>query len=138
MMRRGQRSALVFDRPGHRMIATENGWIFEFDAPPLMLDVSYALGDGSMLHLDDRITRLAGARTSAGYRDLNLWEGNLRYAGAIGDGNGVTLLFSWSELPDHLVFYGFNVVATAPLLLAFATPARSSRLIETTIVERAA
>jgi len=137
-MRRGQRSALVFDRPGHRMIATENGWIFEFDTPPLMQDVSYALGDGSMLHLDDRIVRFAGARTSAGYRDLNLRIGNLRYAGAIATEDGWTLLFRWSELTDHLVFYGFNVVATAPLLLAFATPARSSRLVETTIVERAA
>lgn len=137
-MRGQHRTVLVFDRPGHRMIATDNGWIFEFENPPLLHDVSYGLGDGSMLHLDDRITRFRGPHTSAGYRDLHLHVGDIRYAGALRDGDGWTLLFRWSERPDHLVYYGFNVIAVNPLLLAFSTPARSSRLIETAIVERVA
>ena len=137
-MKSGNRACLVYDRPGHRLIATDNSWVFEFVSPPLLHDVSYALGDGSVLHLDDRIIRFCGLRTSAGYRDLHLSCGHLRYAGALRDGDGWTLLFRWSELPDHLVYFGFNVIAINPLLLAFTTPGLASRLVQTTFVTRAA
>lgn len=130
---------LAYDRDGYRLLATENCWIFEFDVAPLLADVTYVLGDRSLLQVGDRVEGLGGRHTSAGYRTLDLERGYLEFSGAFTEPDGISicLLFRWSEMPDPLTFYGWGVVATRPLQLAFSTPARSSRVVETTFVTRA-
>ncbi|MES2042558.1 MAG: hypothetical protein V4475_01715 [Pseudomonadota bacterium] len=124
---------------GYDLWATENCWVFEFRTPavPGLSDISYDLGDGSRLHVGDRVSRLGGERTSAGFRDVHLVAGYLEYVGAFRHCGNWTLLFRYSECADPAIYYGFGIAGVAPLQLCFSTPAVASRLVQTTLVERA-
>lgn len=129
-------TCLVYARRGYTLRATDNCFQFEFNSEPHLADITYRLGDGSLLNVGDCFTRLRGAKTSAGFRDLHLVSGWIEYAGGFSDGEGWYLLFRYSEWPDPLLYVGFAVVGVVPLTLAFSTPSAASRLVETMFVDR--
>lgn len=129
---------LEYQRPTYKLIACSNCFMFEFKAAPDVWSERLHLGDGSQLVPGDRINRLGGARTSAGFTRIDLVRGFLTYVGVhMSDEDGDLVLFRYSEVDDPLLFYGGSIAGDRqPLILCHSTPARSGRLIETSRVRR--
>lgn len=128
---------LEYDRPSYQMLATGNCYIFLFKVLPLLEQRTVQLGDGMEIIPGDRLVRLGGKKSSAGFSSIHMLPGSsLEYAGIFPDAEGEAMLFRQSGLFEPHVFYGGFIVSVDPLTLAFSTPARSSRLIETTACEK--
>jgi len=133
---------MEYQRAFYRMLATDNLYVFEFESLPLLNAEDLLLGDGSVLRPGDRLVKFGGRNTSASYRTIHLIHGSLRYDGVFiepdsPEGPKETVMFSYSLNAAPLLRYGANIIKRAPLLMCFSTPAVSSRLIETTTIERA-
>ncbi len=128
---------------GFRLLATRMSYIFVFDAAPDPAPRPWTLGDGSVMRVGDRFTKLGGGKTCAAFTRLHLLRGWLEYAGTFVDPNGVdqertAVLFRWSEVGDRLTFYGGFANESGALRLFYSTDAVAGRIIETSDVIRVA
>lgn len=128
---------LTYERPYYEMAATENFYIYQFKSLPFLNPVTFVLGDGSPIRPGDRFTKIGGKHKSACFRIIHLVSGYLEYVGTFDEpGNLQTMMFSYSEVPAPHILYGGPIISLNPLTLCFSTPAVSSRLVETTVIER--
>lgn len=121
------------------MLATGNCYVFLFKVLPLLEQNPMRLADGMEIVPGDKLIRLGGKKTSAGFSSIHMLPGStLEYAGIFTDVEGEAMLFRQSGLFEPHVFYGGFIICHNPLTLCFSTPARSSRIIETTACEKVA
>lgn len=139
-MKRGMTKVLVYDRLEYELIATFNCWVFRFFRPPALKVDPVILADGRPMAVGARLTRAHGKKTSAGYSDFHLCDGNeLRFAGTYTNLDGEILCFEFwqhgKRMGTPLEFHGFATMTPVSRDWVFSTPAVAGRIVETSRCE---
>ena len=105
-------------------------------APAKVQPVPLLIQDGRSIQPGDKVTRLGGSKTSAGWTTIRMLPGEyLTYLGQYSNLEGTLVLFQPREpKPDWIVAFWLHAKHGTILLFHF-TPANSGRQVETTHCE---
>lgn len=138
-MKRGHTKTLHYERIDYVLVSTFNCYVFQFRQPPELDTRPVFLTGGRLMKVGARLTRAHGKKTSAGFSDFHLIDGNeFRFAGTFNNLDGEILCFEyWSagERKNAPWYYGFATMAPVSRDWVFSTPAVAGRIVETSLCE---
>lgn len=125
------RKTLVDERMLWTMLGDQHCCWIEIK-PDLIEPQPLTLADGRTVQPGDRVTRMGGTKTSAGYTTVDMLPGEwLTYLGTATSIEGTVVLLATREAKSHLVGYWLHTSGGKPWLCHF-TPAVAGRMVETT------